>query len=44
MGLSQDIPAGITKATGRSSDMHRLVAEFGMEHGAGDADRIHGSH
>ncbi|GFY88072.1 hypothetical protein Acr_06g0000120 [Actinidia rufa] len=25
-------------------DIHRLVAEFGMEHGAGDADRIHGSH
>ncbi|GFY89730.1 hypothetical protein Acr_06g0016700 [Actinidia rufa] len=25
-------------------DMHRLVAEFGMEHGAGDAERIHGSH
>ena len=25
-------------------DMHRLVAEFGMEHGAGDAKRNHGSH
>ncbi|PSS27014.1 Protein like [Actinidia chinensis var. chinensis] len=25
-------------------DMHRLVAEFGMERGAGDAERNHGSH